>query len=188
MRCDGALRAPLSAGGLVVRRMRPGDAAALHAVLSDPGVMRWLEPPFTPDQTAAFIDAHGLCDPPRVYAVARTDGEVVGHVVFHPWDGAAWEIGWALRRDLWGVGYATAITRALVGHARRVGIPALVIEFMPENRASRRVAEKCGFTHWRDDGGLAVWRLTFDRQALPPRDCADAAKRAASDATDDGCV
>ena len=38
-----------------LRMMRRGDADELYALLSDEAVMRWLEPPFTREQT---VSAH----------------------------------------------------------------------------------------------------------------------------------
>ena len=54
---------------LLVRRLTENDADALFAVLFDPEVMRYLEAPFSLEQTQVFIREAGLCDPPLVYAV-----------------------------------------------------------------------------------------------------------------------
>ena len=36
---------------ITIRKMRPGDSDALYRLLSDPAVMRYLEPPFDRAQT-----------------------------------------------------------------------------------------------------------------------------------------
>ena len=59
----------LETARLLARRFTPEDAEDLYAVLSDPEVMRYLEPPFSLEQTEEFIPKAGLCDPPLVYAV-----------------------------------------------------------------------------------------------------------------------
>lgn len=46
--------------GLQVRRMTEADLEPLHRLLSDPEVMRYLEPPFSREQTRAFLDRAGL--------------------------------------------------------------------------------------------------------------------------------
>ena len=52
---------------LSVRPLALPDLPALYAVLSDPEVMRYLEPPYTFSQTEAFIRDCGLSRPPLVY-------------------------------------------------------------------------------------------------------------------------
>ena len=53
------------AAGLRVRRMTEADLEPLHRLLSDPEVMRYLEPPFSREQTRAFLDGAdaGAADP-----------------------------------------------------------------------------------------------------------------------------
>ena len=53
---------------LLIRRFTEADAEALYVVLSDPEVMRYIEPPFSLEQTRAFLRDAGLCAPPLVYA------------------------------------------------------------------------------------------------------------------------
>ncbi|HEY3608472.1 MAG TPA: GNAT family N-acetyltransferase, partial [Pseudonocardiaceae bacterium] len=66
----------------------------------------------------------------------------------HPTDEP--ELGYRLRKSAWGKGYATEISRALVGRAftdrdaRRVYADAVIV-----NTASRRVLEKAGLTFVR---------------------------------------
>ena len=40
---------------LSIRRMRKEDLGWLYRLLSDPEVMRWLEPPYSMEQTEAFL-------------------------------------------------------------------------------------------------------------------------------------
>ena len=51
-----------------IRKMQPGDADALYMLLSDPEVMRHLEPPFDREKTETFLHHAGrlnrrLCMP-----------------------------------------------------------------------------------------------------------------------------
>ena len=55
--------------GLQVRRMTEADLEPLHRLLSDPEVMRYLEPPFSREQTRAFLERAGLTPEPLILAV-----------------------------------------------------------------------------------------------------------------------
>lgn len=153
---------------LLVRRFTPEDAVALHAVLSDPEVMRYLEPPFTFEQTEAFIRDVGLSDPTLVWAVVwKQTNAVIGHLIWHPWGKDAVELGWVLRRDLWGRGLAKELTVALLARTDR----DVVIECSPEQAVTRHIAEVFGFapvsqgqelTVWRRSAGKAIRWIFFD--------------------------
>ena len=87
----------------------------------------------------------------------RVDKIVVGSLGLH----AGWisrnetykhlkakEIGYVVAKDYWGVGLATESVLAVVGYGfTRLGFEAFGIAHFSENTASRRVAEKCGFTY-----------------------------------------
>ncbi len=61
------------------------------------------------------------------------------------------EIGWALAPWAWGQGFATEAVRAALGWLEaEKGPTRTVCLISPENRASVRVAEKCGYRKWRD--------------------------------------
>ena len=94
---------------ITIRKMRPGDADALYRLLSDPEVMRYLEPPFDRAQTEDFLRRAGLAEPPLVYA-AEENGGFIGYVIYHAYDAESVEIGWVLLPDYWGRGYASALT------------------------------------------------------------------------------
>ena len=86
---------------LLIRPFVPEDAAELFQVLSDPEVMRFLEPPFNWEQTEAFLQEAGFASPPLIYALEQKDnGRLAGSCIFHPYDGPEeYELGWVLRRD-----------------------------------------------------------------------------------------
>jgi len=61
------------------------------------------------------------------------------------------EVGWHVRRDLWGRGLATEAGMACRDYAfDELRVERLVSIIRPENRASCRVAEKVGMTVWRE--------------------------------------
>ena len=127
---------------LFIRRLCLDDAPALCAVLSDPQVMRYVEPPFTLQKTADFIKRFGMCSPPLVYAVIeKSTGWLIGHLIWHPYDAHAMELGWILRKDRWGLGYAQELTRCMLSEA----VHSVVLECHPRQAATRHIAEKYGF-------------------------------------------
>lgn len=143
--------------GLRVRRMTEGDLESLHRLLSDPEVMRYLEPPFSREQTRAFLERAGLTPEPLILAV-DDDGGFAGYVIYHPYDETSMELGWVLASDRWGRGYALALTRQMICRARESGRDA-VIECHPQQAATRHIAEKLGFRPCGMDGGCCVYRL-----------------------------
>lgn len=140
---------------LRVRRFREADAEALAPILADPEVMRFLEPPFTPERTRAFLREAGLCQPPRVYAVIEKEsGTLIGHLIWHAWDETAMELGWVLRRDRWGRGFARELTEEVLARCDR----PVMLACCPEQTATRRLAEHFGFAPLAESGELCVYR------------------------------
>lgn len=142
---------------LHVRRFEPTDLDATAELLADAEVMRHLEPPFTREQTENFLKTAGLADKPLIYAVEDAENRFVGYVIYHRYDDEFDELGWVLRRDRWGLGYASELTAAMVSDVRRRGRRAL-IECSPDQTATRVIAEKCGFV-LTSDSPLAIYTL-----------------------------
>lgn len=146
--------------GLTVRAMREGDLEPLHALLSDPEVMRYLEPPFTRARTAEFLRDAGLAEPPLVYAVDDAAGRFIGYAIYHGYDARSVEIGWVLMRCAWGRGCAQALTALMIERARREGKDA-VIECAPGQAVSAHIARKNGFAYRGRADGCDVYRLAL---------------------------
>jgi len=152
----------LETGRLILCPLEKADEPALHAILSDPEVMRHIEPPFDAAVTTAFLQSAAFCAPPQVFALReKSGGSLAGHVIFHPFAEDAWELGWVLGRAFWGRGYAAEITEALLEYSRQEGIRRLVIEFAPEQAVSRRLAEKFGFVRTGVFDGLERWEINI---------------------------
>ena len=143
---------------ITIRNMRPGDADALYRLLSDPEVMRYLEPPYDRVQAEAFLHHAGLSEPPLVYAVEE-NGSFIGYVIYHAYDAESVEIGWVLLPEYWGRGYASALTDRLIDRARQAQ-KSVVLECAPAQAATRRIALKKGFRACGICDGLTVYRLT----------------------------
>ena len=56
-----------------------------------------------------------------------------------------YSIGYSVKKEYWGNGYAGEMIQALVDFARGLGITVITAPVAKENNASNRVMEKCGF-------------------------------------------
>ena len=142
---------------LTIRRMNNRDLAPLFSLLSDPEVMRFLEPPYTEEKTRAFLKT-ALSDTPPVYA-ADLDGVFIGYVIYHAFGEDSVEIGWVLARKYWGMGYASALTRRLIAQARCEG-KSVVIECDPGQEITKRIAVRYGFVPAGTGDGPDIYRLS----------------------------
>ncbi|WP_261164957.1 GNAT family N-acetyltransferase [Microbacterium sp. Marseille-Q6965] len=154
----GDRRWPAATARLRFRELEEADLDDMAALLGDPRVMAFYPAPKTRDEAAGWIarnraryaeEGFGL------WAVETHEGDFVGDC------GLTWqqvngrrvlEVGYHVRAELQGRGYATEAARACVEEARRrfaTGVLTAIIH--PENIASRRVAEKLGMAHTEDD-------------------------------------
>ena len=140
--------------------MTERDMEPLYRLLSDPAVMRYLEPPFSMEKTRQFLESAGLSEDPLVYAVDK-DWEFIGYVIFHRYDDESDEMGWVLYPEQWGKGYASLLTEQLIDRAFSSGRD-LVIECSPDQEVTRHIAEKYGFAYEGISEGLCVYRLKRD--------------------------
>lgn len=142
---------------LHIRPFRPSDLDALAALLADPEVMRYIEPPYSREQSRAFLAHHGLSASPAIFAV-EDDSGFAGYVIYHPYDERAWELGWVLSPAVWGRGYASLLTARLIEDAR-LRTQQLVIECSPAQVASKRIALRYGFAPLGQQDGLDIFCL-----------------------------
>lgn len=140
---------------LLIRPLTQADEGALHPIYSDPQVMAYLEPPFTPEQTRAFV-----ADKPVYALTLRDTGAVIGHVIWHPFDESSYELGWVIGKAHWGRGYASEVTRAML--AEGLGQQrSIVIRCHPGQAVTRHIAEKFGFYDLGLDDGLQTHRFLY---------------------------
>ena len=143
---------------LVLRPLAFSDVDALHRVLGDPVTMSFYPHPFSVDETRDWVkwnldsyarNGHGLWG-----LELRETGELVGDcgLTIQDVDGEKFvEVGWHVRRDVWGLGFATEAGLVCRDYALdELGVERLVSIIRPENRASCRVAEKLGLTVWKE--------------------------------------
>jgi RimJ/RimL family protein N-acetyltransferase len=143
---------------LILREFSPEDADALARVISDPETMRFYPAPLDPAGVEEWIarnrrryakDGHGLWA-----MVSKTNGELIGDcgpTIQRVDDIDEIEIGYHVRRDLWGQGLATEAARACRDYGfTRFSTDHLISLIHRENIPSRRVAEKNGMTLWKE--------------------------------------
>jgi RimJ/RimL family protein N-acetyltransferase len=103
----------------------------------------------------------------------RTSGRFLGRV--GPWWPEGWpgfELGWTLRSDAWGFGYATeAAERCLAYAFEPLAQPSVISLIVPENTRSIRVAERIGESF---ECETRLPHLPPDRRVLQYRVSADA--------------
>jgi RimJ/RimL family protein N-acetyltransferase len=155
------------------------DAEVLLALSRDPEVMRYFPGPATRPQIEQLVERQRqslAAGRPGLYAVHTRASEpggsrclgFVGLMVprFEPpftTTGPCVEIGWRLRRDAWGRGYATEAAREVLRHGfETLGLAEVVSFTTVANEPSRAVMRKLGMRH--DPSG------DFDHPLLPPEE------------------
>jgi RimJ/RimL family protein N-acetyltransferase len=141
---------------LHLRPITLGDVVALYELDQDPEVMRYTlhGRPSTLDEVEAMVRARIGA---RWLGYERATGEFVGWFALVPHDPGEYEIGYRLRRPMWGKGLATEGTRALIDAAfQTLGASRIWAQTMAVNTRSRAVMERCGLTHVR------TFHLDFD--------------------------
>ena len=138
---------------LILRMWREADFEAYAELCADPEVMRYLGGKVF-DRTEAWrhmasMIGHWHLRGYGIWAVEEKEsGSLVGRIgCINPEGWPGFEVGWTLKREFWGKGYATeAARRALEYGFKELDKPHVISLIHPENRASIRVAERLGET------------------------------------------
>ena len=153
-----------------LRRWRDADREAFAQMNADPEVMRHFPALLTHAESDALIEKfeahfeqHGYgiwaLEIPGVSSLAGFVG--LKHVDFDASFAPAVEIGWRMRRDLWGQGYATEAAETVLAHAFDHFFLDEIISFTTrDNLRSRAVMERIGMV--RDEVS------DFEHPILPP--------------------
>lgn len=150
---------------LVLRDWREGDAEAFFEGTNTPAVMRWLGGVMDVDGRQALIDrvsgcraAHGHC----FWIVERkaegaNPAQVLGFCGLKRADAPGssvtgeMEVGWRLREDAWGQGYAKEAAHAAIDAAfDRFGAEEVVAITVIENTASWGLMKRLGMQRRED--------------------------------------
>lgn len=163
-----------------LRQYEPRDLERFVELNSDPEVVRYVG-----GETLSRADTESGVERTLMYrerfagrlgvftAERLSDGAFMGWFLLRPDrerldDVANLELGYRLKREFWGQGYATEASRALVAKAfDELGAESVWAQALAANAASRRVMEKCGLTfekdfidpHFRGEGKAVLYRL-----------------------------
>jgi RimJ/RimL family protein N-acetyltransferase len=154
---------------------RESDLDGYAAMCADPEVMRYLGDgyPLTRAESwrnMALVLGHWQLRGFGLWAVEeRATGLMVGRVGC--WQPEGWpglEIGWALRREFWGRGYATEAALAVLGDAfDQRGAPRLISLIHPENERSAAVALRLGMSEERETDVMGFPALVYAIDRAP---------------------
>jgi len=163
---------------LILRMFRQEDLDAYAAMCADEEVMRYIGEGKAIDRVGAWrqmammlgqwcLKGHG-----QFALEERATGTLLGRAgYFEPEGWPGFELGWLLRRESWGKGYATEATRLLLRHAfEAMGRERVISLIRPANTRSIRVAERLGE---RLEGRTEIFGLdalvyAIDRKAWRP--------------------
>lgn len=144
----------LTTDRLVLRRWSDPDREAFHALNSDDRVMATIGAPMSRAESDGFMnrieqhfDQHGY----GLWCVEHA-GEPVGFTgLFHPWFREGIEIGWRIRSEHWGRGYAPEAAQAVLAFGfEQAGFDEIISFTAVSNSNSRRVMDKIGLRHDAD--------------------------------------
>ena len=143
---------------LLLRRFTDDDVDNLYNLDSDPEVMRYVTGGTTTpreeiehDYLPAFLSYYTRFGGYGFWAVIdKATGQFLGWFHLRPLTGQATdepELGYRLRREVWGRGYGTEGARALIDKGfSDLGAQRVLATAFQANLASRRIMEKSGMT------------------------------------------
>lgn len=139
---------------LILRELALDDVDALHALTSDPEVVRFLSNDvMSRAETETYLGSVAMAQDrsPRHHfelaVIERESGAFAGTAGLRldVADARIGKLWYLLRRESWGKGIAVEACRALADFGfRELGLHRLWVDVDPENAASQRVAEKLG--------------------------------------------
>lgn len=164
------------------------DWPDVHVYASDPEVCRFVEwGPNTPLDSRRYVEratSLSYLDPRvdfELAIVSKFDDQLIGAVsmqIENPQNREGW-LGYCLRRDYWGQGYATEAAYNLLHHSfDKLGMRRIYATAAPDNKGSINVLQKIGMQHegtlkshklvrgaWRDTELFAI----LEHEFVPPR-------------------
>jgi RimJ/RimL family protein N-acetyltransferase len=144
---------------LIVRDWQPEtDAEQALIIYSNAEVTKFIQPPetsleFQRQKLTKIVEEYAqLNNGTGFWALAEKDTEtIVGAIMLEQLPDnnriltEDYEIGWHLRRDAWGKGYATEAGQAMLKYGfSSLNLPVIYAVVKPENQASIRVTQRLG--------------------------------------------
>jgi RimJ/RimL family protein N-acetyltransferase len=157
------LAPPMGTTRLRLREFSAADVEDLHALDSDPRVMRFIGSPSTREDATLALERvlRRYIEHPGQgawHVSRRDDGRFVGWVSLKfAGESPDVEVGYRLVADAWGFGFATELARAMLERGfARLQLDRIIGVAHPDNHASQRVLSKVGM---RDEG----WGRYYDQ-------------------------
>ena len=141
---------------LLLRNLAPEDYEAMFRWCGDPDVARYMVyPVYTrAEDVRSWLETLDPDDPDEYEAgiVLKATGELIGSAgVYYKPELDRLNIGYNLRKDQWGNGYAVETILGLLDLVRESRpVRGIIGSFAVENARSRRVMEKLGMTFLED--------------------------------------
>ena len=143
---------------LLLREWTQNDAEDAFQFRGDPAVSRYLsatgEPhpnvEYTRSWLQEFVDHYPVWNGLGHWAVLeKSTGTLIGGAGLEELENSVNpQVFYNLRRDRWGIGYATELAIGLIGHAfRTLGLPRVVAVAFADNPATIKVLLKAGMSH-----------------------------------------
>lgn len=121
--------------------------------------MEFIEPSFSWEKKANFLNSVALIDHPLIYAVEDFSQKFIGYVIFHEYDKDSFELGWILNKIYWGgKGYANELTKAFIKRSSNIG-KNLIIECALNQENTKRIAMKNDFEFIGESDGCSVFKI-----------------------------
>ncbi len=137
------------------------DLSGLQEILGDKETMEQLEPPYTLQQTEAFLQKFCIQGQKALAAVRRTDETLIGYLLYKSWgDPQLYELAWIFRKNCWRQGYGFEAVSRLIAWAFTEGDAKKLFAETIDPLRSARLMEKLGMVreglqrqHVRDQQG-----------------------------------
>ena len=147
MRGNAGMEQYIETERLVLKPVAIADAPAVFIWTGDPEVNRYMAYPLHTQLAETKRWIASLRPENLEFGFYRKeDGLLIGTGGIGPGEDGLYHLGYNLRRDMWGRGYATEAAKAMLlwGH-RELSINDFAAEHAIENGASGNVIRKCGF-------------------------------------------
>ena len=164
----------LATARLRLEPIGPQHLDGLRRINGDPEVMRYIGCGLgeSLNATRSFIERQQQRwseSPFSWWAFVAQTGDVVGCGPLQHLEGdpdKPHEIGWRIRRDRWGLGYAPEAARAIANYAfTRIKVPVLLAVAAPANAPSIRVMQKIGMRRRGIETHYGRPCMTFEMKA-----------------------
>lgn len=156
---------------LTLRPFQDADVDPLYAMMSDGEAMKYTYVALSREDCEKRLRAYALSESEHGFApwtvLLRSEEEIIGWggLNVDPFDpGWGIEVSYLFAPAYWGRGYATELVHTSLQYGfEELSIPLIVAFARPQNIASVRVLEKCGFTFLRYEPRLERNHYTIQR-------------------------